>query len=135
MMKPESLDNLQPSMLYLIGKKKWDTLQELIHEGAFEDVVMDPFEMSKIIAFAVNLQIPIPILHLLCDLNPDALTVSDVPFHLARRQSQNPQTIIVLESIRQKAILSRGQNSSSSLLSFPDFLSRFTRLLFSQRLL
>jgi hypothetical protein len=82
-------------MLYLIGKKKWDNLQELIHEGAFEDVVMDSFEMSKIIAFAVNLQIPIPILHLLCDLNPDALTVSDVPFHLARRQSQNSQTIRV----------------------------------------
>jgi hypothetical protein len=135
MMQAECLDSVQPSMLYLIGKKRWDTLQELIHEGAFEDVVIDKNQMSKIIAFAVNLQIPIHILHLLCDLNPDALTVSDIPFHLARRHSKNSQTIIVLEAVRQKAILSHCNNSSSSLLSFPDFLSRSTRLLFSQRLL
>ena len=105
-----------PSMLFLVGRKDWTTLTCLIQDGAYDDILNDNEQMSSILAFAVKFQAPVDILHFLCRLNPDALTVSELPFRLARmpRRGSNVQTIIVLESARQQSVVNSFNNHGSS---------------------
>lgn len=118
-------------MLYLMGKGEWKTLKQLVEEGVYDHIVSDKTEMSSIITFAVNFNAPTDVLHFLCHLNPDALTVQDLPFRLARRNRSSVQTIIVLESARQQALVERFNKSSSSFLSIAEIVNRSTRYVFA----
>ena len=107
-------------MLFLVGREDWTTLKRLVQDEVYDDVVSDNQKMASILAFAVKFQAPADILHFLCRLNPDALTVSDLPFRLARLpggSASNMQTIIVLESARQQALINSFNGSFSSSLS------------------
>ena len=118
-------------MMYLIGKRQWDDLTNLLTMGAYDDIVSDSKEMASIIAFAVNFQAPPDVLHSLCHVNPSALLVRDLPFRLARRIESNAQTIIVLEAARQQALVNTFNNSSSSLLSLSGLVGRSTRFMYT----
>ena len=118
---------MHPSMMYLVGKREWDDLKNLLQMGVYDSTVNDRDEMASIIAFSVNFHAPIDFLHFLCNLNPSALLDQDLPFRLARRIGSNTQTIIVLEAARQKALVHAFNNSSSSLLSLSGIANRSTR--------
>lgn len=94
-----------PSMLRLLGTKDYSTLQKLIQSGAYDDVIRDQTKMLDIITFAVNFQVPLDVLHTLCNLNPQALISCDLPFRLARRQKLSAQAIIIMEAARQDALV------------------------------
>jgi hypothetical protein len=85
-------------MLYLMGKGEWKTLKQLVEEGVYDHIVSDKTEMSSIITFAVNFNAPTDVLHFLCHLNPDALTVQDLPFRLARRNGFELSPCMVVDS-------------------------------------
>eukprot|EP00547_Thalassionema_nitzschioides_P007407 CAMPEP_0194199288 /NCGR_PEP_ID=MMETSP0156-20130528/364_1 /TAXON_ID=33649 /ORGANISM="Thalassionema nitzschioides, Strain L26-B" /LENGTH=99 /DNA_ID=CAMNT_0038924163 /DNA_START=67 /DNA_END=367 /DNA_ORIENTATION=- len=70
---------VNPSMLRLLGTGDWDTLKELIETGAYNDMIHDNSKMLAIIIFAVNFEAPVEILHLMCNLNPDALMKKTLP--------------------------------------------------------
>mmetsp|Transcript_17770 Transcript_17770/g.20467 ORF Transcript_17770/g.20467 Transcript_17770/m.20467 type:complete len:121 (-) Transcript_17770:121-483(-) len=106
---------VKPSMLRLLGTGDWNTLKELINTGCYEEVINDKSEMLKVITFAVNFQVPLDVLHLMCNLNPEALTIEDTPFRLARRQNSSVKTITILEAARQHALSMKFNDSSSSL--------------------
>lgn len=118
-------------MMYLIGKREWDDLKNLLQMGVYDSTVSDRNEMASIIAFAVNFHAPPDFLHFLCNLNPSALLVQDLPFRLARCIGSNAQTIIVLEAARQKALVNTFNNSSSGLLSFSGIVSRSARYMYT----
>lgn len=118
-------------MMFLVGRREWDTLKKLALKGVYDAVVKDKSYMSSIIAFAVNFHAPPDILHFLCRLNTDALIDNDIPFRLARRNKSDVQTIIVLEGARQAALVNRFNNSSSSSLSIADIVGRSTRFVFA----
>mmetsp|Transcript_1770 Transcript_1770/g.2694 ORF Transcript_1770/g.2694 Transcript_1770/m.2694 type:complete len:123 (+) Transcript_1770:152-520(+) len=95
-----------PSMLRLMGTKDYETLERLIQSGAYNDVIQDDSKMLNIITFAVNFQVPVDILHLICNLNPQALiSGGDLPFRLARQQKLPARAIIVMEAARQDALV------------------------------
>ena len=95
-----------PSMLRLMGTKDYSTLEELIQSGAYDDIIKDDAKMLNIITFAVNFQVPLDILHLICNLNPQALiSGGDLPFRLARQQKLPAQAIIIMEAARQDALV------------------------------
>lgn len=108
---------VNPSMLRLLGTGDWETLKELIKTGAYNEMIHDESKMLAAITFAVNFEAPVEVLHLMCNLNPDALMIEDTPFRLARQQGCSAQTITVLEAARQFA-LSRKFNDSTSSLKF-----------------
>mmetsp|Transcript_24048 Transcript_24048/g.35570 ORF Transcript_24048/g.35570 Transcript_24048/m.35570 type:complete len:98 (-) Transcript_24048:102-395(-) len=93
-------------MLRLMGTKDYETLERLIQSGAYNDVIQDDSKMLNIITFAVNFQVPVDILHLICNLNPQALiSGGDLPFRLARQQKLPARAIIVMEAARQDALV------------------------------
>lgn len=94
-----------PSMIYLLRKGEWATLRKLIHTGVYDEAMSDNAQMSTIIVFAVSLHVPSDILHILCRINPEALTVGELPFRLARQNGSSVHSTIVLEAARQQALV------------------------------
>mmetsp|Transcript_37340 Transcript_37340/g.42677 ORF Transcript_37340/g.42677 Transcript_37340/m.42677 type:complete len:259 (+) Transcript_37340:82-858(+) len=104
---PEEVVVNNPSMLRLLGKRDWETLKVLIMAGAYKEIIQNKSKMSSIITFAVSFQAPVDVLHMLCHLNPDSLTIDDLPFRLAKQNyhRDKAQTLITLEGARQEALV------------------------------
>lgn len=126
-----NVEQIQPSMMFLVGRREWERLKKLTLKGVYDAVVQDKSYMSSIITFAVNFHAPSDILHFLCHLNTDALLDNDLPFRLARRNRSDVQTIIVLEGARQTALVKRFNSSASSSLSIAEIVGRSTRFVFA----